>query len=88
VYFLCAWRQIRLARKCFSWQRSLNLKGDCSARRASVFTDYEKLHFELFEDLFFAGNIKSRWGLAMGSYFIMSSPEPKLKIVTNDEVNN
>ncbi len=27
-------------------------------------------------------------GLAMGWYFIMSSPEPKLKIVTKDEDNN
>jgi len=27
-------------------------------------------------------------GLAMGWYFIMSSPEPKLTIVTKDEGNN
>ena len=26
--------------------------------RDPVFPNYEKLHFELFEDLFFAGNVK------------------------------
>jgi hypothetical protein len=40
------------------------LKDGCSVSRDSDFPDYEKLHFGLFGDLFFAGNVKDTVGLA------------------------
>jgi hypothetical protein len=49
----------------------LNLKDGCSASKDSVLPDYEKLHFESFEDFLFGENVKRTVRLGVGWHFLI-----------------
>jgi hypothetical protein len=71
--------QIRLARS-FLAGREVELKDGCSASSDAVLSNYEKLHFELFEIYFFAGNVRLRFGVCRSGGIESTSIEPCTKV--------